>query len=63
MRMHEKMAAQFARLAAMDKTRNEIVAELLSTFPEATVEDWERAFDVLEQYMTDIERVKKAALH
>ena len=63
MKMHEKMAGEFTRLAAMDKTRNEIAAELLSTFPEATAEDWERAFDVLEQYMTDIERVKKAALH
>jgi hypothetical protein len=62
MKIHERMAVEFARLKAMHKTRNEIVAELLSTYPEATAEDWERAFDLLEKYMTDFERVRKATL-
>jgi hypothetical protein len=63
MKMHEKMAGEFVRLAIVDKTRDEIVAELLGKFSRATAEDWERAFDLFEKYMTDFERMKKAALH
>jgi hypothetical protein len=64
MKMHEKMAAEFVRLAIVDKSRDEIVAELLTKFLSvATVEDWERAFDLFEQHMTDFERAKKTALH
>ena len=61
MRMHERMAVEFVNLTMMGKPRVQIQAELLSTFHEATAEDWHQALGLFQQFVKEFERVGRAA--